>query len=379
MPTENNAQGTTVHPWMWVMALMCVVLGGAIYFFDQTRKGDTTTLLHVDIENAAASVADGSSFDIGRINKALTEMQPEDPEYLAAHSVLSAALFQGGDRDARIKAVEMVKERHSYSKEHGYSEWQAYSMNLLILYAVTAFDRPVTEAVFEGEFASLYDSEDIGASLARLAELSVRTYPTSDGYLESARKSANTLIDDYRMVRILSESERMATVSAIATAIQNADALYERDLASAAYQFFGSSYSVRYNVAKMNLYGAMALADKTHLIHMEDSFHKAIAASEGADAKRFINSTLPYVHLNRILYTRAASPMNTEVVKESLYAIVVLMRSDPISTRFFQSYMRTVGMRPSLGVLMTQKEGEALAAVDAGFKKILVDAGWKFE
>jgi len=333
----------------------------------------------MSLENAAISFADSNVFDERIVRNALETLPPTDPNYLRAHIIYSASQFWLSGKEGQINAVQSVKDRYRYSLEHGYKETEAYALNQLVRYAIAASDRAVTEEVFKDEFASLYTSNDIPASLARLSQKSIEIYPTSDAHLSYASSIAYSLPSDYLGKKKLSDSERATILEVVRDSIASAELLFARDAASDAYQFFGTSYPVQYYYTRGQLFGLLALYDHNYIREMEESFNRAIDASHGSDARLFVNGTLPHLYLTRALVTHIVAPEKEDVVRASAAAIASIVQSDPEGTKFFVQYLRGIGRNPALGGLLTPDNANALSRLDIGFKNLLMQAGWKLD
>lgn len=375
----SDLQGKTQidsSPSIWKLGVCALVIVLGTFSYLQYKAYERSNALGSDLENVATKFSGGGTYDVQLLKGALRDLSPDDANYVKAHIIFSAARFLDGSRNDRIEAIKMVKDRYTYAREHNLAASQALAINQLVQYTITAYDILVTEEVFRGEFASLYDASDISASLARLSNVGIQAYPTSDAYLNRANQQASVLMNDFLGAYALSAEEIVATSDVVKAEIARADALFARDAGSPEYQAFGTDFLVLFYSMRGRLYGMLSLYDKANVENMKTSYEMAIAASNGVDAQRLVNGMLPYVYLNRALFTFYADSTQKTIIHNNLVSLTALIEADPAGTRLFVQYLRSVARLPQIGGLLTLNTARELAKEEPSFKTLLQNAEW---
>lgn len=360
-----------------------VVLGATTYLIlFQPQLGEKDSSQARQAYQSALYLSQGGEFSeaVNVTSQAINNLNTSSGvEWSKLRSVLETSKFLGGDREERIEAVSLTKER--YTKEtSAYNK--ALQINKLLGYITNAFEQHIIDEVFTGEpFNHLYIAGNRIASIKNLAELSYATYPTTAALFRIALADASPL---YGLdVNPLSNSDKQHHAEAILELLKTSESLIENDIKDIRGRPYEEIIPIRYHHWRGLLFGAVSLVKPEYLTQMEDSFGAVFSeyekhkAADGSYTQN-IEASIPYSDFAYASFIYSVGGKSRESdAKQHLDRAVRLIAMHPETHKgSFIALIDRVRSEQCDGCWFNEKRVKQMAAISPSFKNFLNQFGW---
>jgi hypothetical protein len=313
----------------------------------------------------------------GAIQLAEPLLQTDDAETRkAAQATLALSSFSSGDREARIAAVRLMKDKFASANT---DLERALALNALLAYILTGEDAYVLDEVFAGEpYASLRVEGDMPTSLRKLAEFSLSFYETPQALQRVAFWYAARLTN-FDKKYTLTKTERTQYQDTVVTLIQRIDRSYD-DYQNATTYTYPFQLTTSRAFWDTYLYATLARTGRVeYLAKSKESLDELVRIAQmttGEDGKPIPLASL-LVPEARLIYATALhiikKDASVDEVRAQLDAAVDFTQENlELEAGNFIALIKTIAAAPAQHAYM-----EKLAAIDQKFYNLLVQYGWK--